>query len=147
MIVEVDKSHEEKVEDHCRHYEAAWMCHCTSSGTNSCKITRNQKRSGGFSSFLSHLKVMVFSVALCLALLVPLTRASDVVHTKMGKIRGLEEETLTGKVKYFAFKGIRYASAPVKQFRFRVIISPIIFSLSWSFFFMWEKHESRQLKG
>jgi hypothetical protein len=45
--------------------------------------------------------------------------AATVAQTKIGKIRGLEEST-SKQTKYYAFKGVRYARAPVGQLRFKV---------------------------
>jgi len=46
--------------------------------------------------------------------------AATVVQTKIGKIRGLEEIT-SKQTKYYAFKGVRYARAPLGNLRFKVI--------------------------
>ncbi|ODM99620.1 Esterase E4 [Orchesella cincta] len=96
---------------HENHHESA--CHCCKNATS---LGGNKLRSQTHSIFLHTVPIALFWV-LFLVLLVPNTRAT-VVQTKIGKIRGLEEETPTN-VKYYAFKGIRYASAPVKELRFK----------------------------
>lgn len=45
---------------------------------------------------------------------------ATVIQTKIGKIRGLEETTSSQQIKYYAFKGIRYAQAPTGSLRFKV---------------------------
>ncbi|OXA64027.1 neuroligin-4, X-linked [Folsomia candida] len=44
---------------------------------------------------------------------------ATVIQTKIGKIRGLEETTSSQQIKYYAFKGIRYAQAPTGSLRFK----------------------------
>lgn len=105
------------------------FCHCcnampaTTVSNNSCATEMKRSCTSSYYSFSSrrtYQKIGLLSI-LCLVLIVPDTSAT-VVQTKIGKIRGLEEET-PASTKYYAFKGIRYASSPTKELRFQVIIS------------------------
>lgn len=43
-----------------------------------------------------------------------------ILATKLGKVKGLEEQYVPSGRKYFAFRGIPYAQPPVKEHRFEV---------------------------
>lgn len=108
---------------HYQQQQSSSPCHCCNASISGSRSELLQRNSRYYSLRLQR-KIGLLSI-LFLALLVSDTRAT-VVQTKIGKIRGLEEET-PSTTKYYAFKGIRYASSPVKELRFRVIIS----SLHW----------------
>lgn len=107
--------------DNRHHYEqqqSSCACHCCNASISGRGSELLQRNSSYYSLGLQR-KMCLLSI-LFLTLLVSDTRAT-VVQTKIGKIRGLEEETPSA-TKYYAFKGIRYASSPAKEQRFRVIL-------------------------
>lgn len=46
---------------------------------------------------------------------------NQIVYTDSGPVRGKWDETFLQKTKYYSFKGIPYAEAPVGDLRFKVI--------------------------
>lgn len=131
MDFERPSYHHQRVSDRHRHYQQQRypFSHCDNASRaaiTSCRTKMNRGSSdytfslNGLRFSLPQKQISFLFFILLAVLIVPCTRAT-VVQTKIGKIRGLEEET-SQNTKYFAFKGIRYASSPVKELRFRVII-------------------------